>query len=110
MCRTNHHVAVAITLQKTPPRGSREDRVKIGAHDPPWFQALHGAVDAISGNDRLGALRRQVNTDMPWGVAWCGLQPHLVIERKVVAYKLCLVRFDHRHDAIDEMGLRVLPV
>src|SRR5262245_47816514 len=22
MCRTNHHVAVAITLQKTPPRGS----------------------------------------------------------------------------------------
>jgi hypothetical protein len=46
---------------------------------------------------------------MLWGMAWCGLQPHLVIERKVVAHKLCLVRFDHWHDAIDEMG-RVFPV
>src|SRR4030095_14886522 len=67
MCCTHHHVAVAIPLQETPPRGSCEGGVKIGAHDPLWFHTLHGTVDAISGNDRLGALRCQVNADMSWG-------------------------------------------
>src|SRR4029434_6646695 len=85
MCCTHHHVAVAIPLQETPPRGSCEGGVKIGAHDPLWFHTLHGTVDAFSGNDRLGALRCQVNADMPWGMAWCGFRPDFAVKRKVAA-------------------------
>ena len=110
MCRTNHHVALAIPLQETPSRGSCERGVKIGAHDPSRFQTLHGAVDAISGNDRLSALRSQVNADMPRGMAGSRFQPDFVVERKVAADELRLARLHDRQDAIEELRLRVLPV
>src|SRR5262245_53705293 len=110
MCRTNHHVALAVPLQKTPPRGSCERGVKIGAHDPSRFQTLHRAVDAISGNDRLSALRSQVNADMPRGMAGSGFQPDFVVKRKVATDELRLARLHDRQDAVQELRLRVLPV
>src|SRR5262249_16316036 len=80
------------------------------AHDPSRFQTLHGAVDAISGNDRLSALRSQVNADMARGMGGSGFQPDFVVKCKVATDELRLARLHGRQDAVQELRLRVLPV
>ena len=110
MCRVYHYAAVAIPLQETPPRGSCERGVKIGAHDPLRFHTLHGTVDAIARDDRFRALGSKMHAHMPRGMAGSGFQPDFVVERKVAADELRLARLHDRQDAIEELRLRVLPV
>src|SRR5262245_8507849 len=110
MCCTHHHVALAIPLQETTPRGSCERAVKIGAHDPSRFKTLHGTVDAIARDNRFRALGSKMHAHVPRGMAGSGFQPNFVVERKVVADELRLARLHDRQNAIEELRLRVLPV
>src|SRR5262245_18470311 len=109
MCRTHHHVAVAIPLQETPPCGSCERGVKIGGHLPSWCQTLHGAVYAIARDDRFRALGSKMDRHMPRGMAGSGFQPDFVVDRKVAADELRMARLHDRQDAVQELSLRVFP-
>ena len=96
MRRAYRNVAVAIALQEAASRGARKGGIDISSNDPSWFRTLNWAMDAITGNNGLRALRRKADADVTRGMAWGGFQPHFIVEREVITDKLRLPRFHHR--------------